>query len=472
MSSRKLTIGLFLCLILSIPLYIGLTYFTPRSSFEWLIGEFGLLFFLYFSALWFIRSLSNPLEADPSYPKSPASQISLIHILGFGLLIRIVLLPAIPNLSDDYFRFIWDGRLLDQGIPPFLYTPEELIEMSKNVKIEGLSQELYDKMNSPGYFTIYPPVNQLVFWLGAVISPQSIRGSVWVMKFFLLLAEIGNLILLHKLLMQLKLPIQWISIYALNPLVIVELSGNLHFEAFLIFFLLLTLWTLLKYPYWIASIPFALAIASKLLPLMFFPLFIRRLGWSKTLVFSLLSFLWLALMFSPLLNLNTLFHMFESVGLYFRSFEFNASIYYLVRWWGYQEYGYNIIQSAGKNLAALVFVLIWVFVILEKQPVISKLANAMMWVLFLYFSGASIVHPWYICTLVALCSLNIYRFPLLWSALLPLTYFTYRTEAYTENLGIVGVEYALLWSFLLWELWKNFKPNSPINNLPKAGMEN
>ena len=451
MNARTFKVGFFLCLIFSIPLYIGLSYFTPRSNFGWLICEFGLLFLLYFLALWLLHSPSDkPLSQKTFHPP-----ISLLLLVGVGIFFRLLLLPSLPNLSDDYFRFIWDGRLLVQGIPPFLYTPENLMEMSKSVKIDGLSQELFEGMNSPGYFTIYPPVNQLIFWLGAVLSPQSISGSVWVMKFCILLAEVGNLFLLKDLLKRFKLPGHWIAFYALNPLVVVELSANLHFEAFLIFFLLLTLWTLLKYPYWVASLPFALAIASKLLPLMFFPLFIRRLGWRKTILFSLLSFFWLGLMFTPLLDLNTLFHMFDSIGLYFQSFEFNASIYYLVRWWGYQEYGYNIIQSAGKNLAALVFALIWVFVVLEKKPVLRSLPVAMMWVLFIYFSGASIVHPWYVCTLVALCSLSNFRFPILWTSLLPLTYFTYRTEAYTENLWLVGIEYFLLWSLLIWELWKN-----------------
>lgn len=449
MNFRYTSVGFYACVGVSIPLYIGLIYFTPRSEFTWLISEFGVLFLLYFISLWLLLpdKTSQVTKPFPFY-------LSPTLLIGIGILLRLVLLPATPNLSDDYFRFIWDGRLLTQGIPPFLYTPEQLIELSKSVKIEGLSEELFKGMNSPGYFTIYPPVNQLIFWLGAISSPHSIQGSIWVMKFCLLLAEIGTLFLLKNLLSHLKLPSVWIALYALNPLVIVELNGNLHFEALLIFFLLLTIWTLLKYPYWVASLPFALAIASKLLPLMFFPLFIRRLGWGKTIGFSLLSFLWLGLMFLPLLDLNTLFHLFESVGLYFQSFEFNASMYYLVRWWGYQEYGYNIIQSAGKNLAAIVFVLIWVFVVLEKQPQIGNLPNAMMWILLIYFTGASIVHPWYVCTLVALCSLSSYRFPILWTALLPLTYFTYITEAYTENLWLVGLEYVLLWSFIAWELWK------------------
>ncbi len=440
-------------IILSVPLYVGLSYYTHRSNFPLLIGQFFLLFLLYSLLLWtqgafifFRNNFSNSPIPSFSIP------LSLLLTCAIGL--RLLLLPSLPNLSDDYFRFIWDGRLLNQGISPFLQIPETLMQNPDEAMQWGLTEELFQGLNSPKYFTIYPPVNQWIFWLGAKIFPTSIRGSVLIMKLCLLLAEVGSLFLLVDLIKLFKLPLNSFSLYAFNPLVIVELSGNLHFEAVLIFFLLATLWALVKYPYWIASLPFALAISSKLLPLMFFPLFIRRLGWVKTLVFSLLSFLWIGLMFGLILDLDTLKHMGESVGLYFRSFEFNASVYYLVRWWGFQEYGYNIIQSAGKNLALAVFIGIWLYVFLERSPNLSNFPRAMMWALLIYFTGATIVHPWYICTLVALCSLTTYRFPLIWTLLLPLTYFTYQTDAYTENLWFIGLEYVILWGYLVLELKK------------------
>ena len=440
-------------IMLSAPLYIGLSYFTHRSNFALLIGQFFLLFGLYSILMW-IQGVfgggrkNSPLALNPPFLISP----SLLIICAIGL--RLILLFSLPNLSDDYFRFVWDGRLLTQGISPFLQTPEALMQNQEQAANWGLTNELFQGLNSPKYFTIYPPVNQWIFGLGANIFPTSIGGSVLIMKLCLLLAEVGSLFLLVDLLKHFKLPLNYFSLYAFNPLVIIELSANLHFEALLIFFLLVTLWSLVKYPYWIASIPFALAISSKLLPLMFFPLFIRRLGWVKTLFFSLLSFLWVGLLFVTVLDLDTLRHMGESVGLYFRSFEFNASVYYLVRWWGFQEYGYNIIQSSGKNLAIAVFLLIWLYVIIERKPKLSNFPQAMMWVMFFYFTGATIVHPWYICTLVALCSLTTYRFPIIWTLLLPLTYFTYRTDAYTENLWLVGLEYVLLWGYLVFELRK------------------
>ena len=44
-----------------------------------------------------------------------------------GVLFRIISIVAIPNLSQDFYRFIWDGRMLLNGINPYLFTPESFI---------------------------------------------------------------------------------------------------------------------------------------------------------------------------------------------------------------------------------------------------------------------------------------------------------------------------------------------------------
>ncbi len=62
-----------------------------------------------------------------------------------------------------------------------------------------------------------------------------------------------------------------------------------------------------------------------------------------------------------------------------------------------------------------------------------------MWSLTIYLSLATIVHPWYITTVVALSIFTNYRFPLLWSALIVMTYINYSYAAYFENLWVVAV---------------------------------
>ena len=91
-----------------------------------------------------------------------------------GICIRILLLFAFPNLSDDIYRFVWDGQLISQGINPYGHLPSDL--MSQNVS--GLSETFYTQMNSPDYYTIYPPLTQLIFYISTWFSQDVFRMSL------------------------------------------------------------------------------------------------------------------------------------------------------------------------------------------------------------------------------------------------------------------------------------------------------
>lgn len=97
---------------------------------------------------------------------------------------------------------------------------------------------LFDKLNSPNYFTIYPPVCQafLLSLLAAFLVKQT--GSIYIgciaLKVSIFVFEVATLYLMPKLLQRLQLPAQNMIWYALNPLVIIELVGNIHFEAVMI----------------------------------------------------------------------------------------------------------------------------------------------------------------------------------------------------------------------------------------------
>ena len=417
--------------------YILLLYATPRHVFPQLMGLFSLLFLGYVGLIWknglFISSASQP----PS--------ITRREIWIAALLFRLIAVFALPQLSDDYFRFVWDGRLLTHGENPFSQLPIDYLGDSEAFQTMGLTEELYEGLNSKEYYTIYPPVNQFVFAIGTRIFPHSIYGAVVVMKLLILAAELGTIWVLMQLLALWGKPREWAAIYALNPLVIVELCGNLHFEAHMIFFLLLSIWLLATQRWRIAILPFALSIGSKLLPLMAMPLLLRRLGIFRLAVFGIGVLGIVGLMFAPLMNTTTWAHFRESVDLYFLTFEFNASVYYVARWIGFYVRGYNIIGTIGAITPWIVFGGVWLSTLLEKGPRWQKLPMRIMECLILYFAVASIVHPWYIISILALSVLTPYRFPIAWAALLPLTYFAYRNVGQVEeNLWLVGGIYVLV----------------------------
>ena len=72
------------------------------------------------------------------------------------------------------------------------------------------------------------------------------------------------------------------------------------------------------------------------------------------------------------------------------------------------------------------------------------------------------MHPWYLATLILLSVFTKYRFPIVWSLVIILSYAAYANEIYKENLVLVSIEYLIVYGFLIWELF--FKTNSNLNN--------
>ncbi|MBK5277804.1 MAG: hypothetical protein JJE09_02965 [Bacteroidia bacterium] len=433
-------------------LYVFVEYSVMRHETLTLIICLTILFLIY---LWIVRSIDD-------------YEVSFWIAVSIGF--RASLLLALPNLSDDFYRFIWDGRLLAAGYHPFAELPRYYIENKAN--IPGINNELFKLLNSPDYFTIYPPVNQFVFWLSAKISPQSILGSVVVIRSLIIAAEVGSLLMIRKILKHYDLPAKNVLLYALNPLIILELTGNLHFEAFMIFFLLASFLFLIKGKLWGSALNFGLAICSKLIPIIFLPLLLTRLGLKRSLQFYAITAFCCMLLFLPLLSIDIISGFRESIGYYFKKFEFNASIYYIIREWGFWKYGYNIIQTVGWRLAMYSALLILFYTLLEGiksyslksifeklstisvglKEIDSQLLTSSLFVLFIYFAFSTIVHPWYITTLVAFSVFGRYRFALLWSALIFITYANYRADGFEENLWFTAIQYVLVFGYLAYEL--------------------
>jgi len=169
----------FILAFASLLLYIQIAYFVQRTDTTILLGSYALLFVLH---LWLTKSI-----------------LSYQFLIGFGILFRLIFLFSIPALSDDFYRFFWDGVLINNQINPFLYLQREVIE-NPSIAINALDTNLFESLNSPDYYTVYPPVCQFVFWIAAAISNGNLKIAVLIMKFFMFLAEIGSIYLLLQLL--------------------------------------------------------------------------------------------------------------------------------------------------------------------------------------------------------------------------------------------------------------------------------
>ena len=424
---------LYFLLLLSGIVYFWLGYQTARENFLQVILLFTFLFAVYFVTVKFF------------------SIIYFKQLLIAGILFRIMLLFSLPNLSDDVYRFIWDGRLAVNGINPFRYLPAEILHMPP---VTGITKELFGQLNSPNYYTIYPPVLQGIFWLTAKLFPVNVFASIVFMKCIIVLVELGNVFLLIKLLKKLSLPKHLSLLYFLNPLVIAELTGNVHFEGLMIFFVLLAFFLLLHNNLTGSAISLGLGIATKLVPVLFITLFVNRLGWKKGLLFSLVAMITTVVLFAVVFDLATTQHLLQSVDLFIRRFEFNASIYYIIRWIGTMVKGYNIIAVAGPLLYSIAAGIILFLSFRNKKNSGLSLFGKALFIITIWYLFSTTVHPWYVCLPVALAVFTPYRYAMIWSFTSILSYAAYQFTPVQETLWLIGVGYIIMIGYALWELKK------------------
>ncbi|MFC2109408.1 glycosyltransferase 87 family protein [Bacteroidota bacterium] len=429
-------------ILLSVVCYTMFAYDLHRSEFIKLLSLYTILFAA------FIKLIIDNKQ-------------NLKILFAIAIIFRLILLVATPNLSNDFYRFIWDGRMIWDGLNPYLYLPE----VNTNIVAEG--QALYKGMGSMNgsHYTCYPPFNQLTFLIPAVLFSKNLLGSTIVMRLLVIAADVGTYYYGKKLLAHFKFSEHKILFYLLNPFIILELTGNLHFEGVMIFFMVASLYYMFTNKWILSAILFAVSVSVKLIPLLFLPVFIKKLGLKKATYYYLIVGVLNVLFFIPFLSQELVDNFMSSIHLYFQNFEFNASIYYIVREIGYQVKGYNIIQTVGKITPIIVIVstLFLSFYRKNKQPTI--LFTSLLFAILIYYSLASVVHPWYIAIPLFLSLFTKYKFALVWSFFIMLSYSAYMDSSYQENLFLIAVEYICVFGYLLYELLI-----TPINSKSKESM--
>ncbi|MBS9462032.1 mannosyltransferase [Flagellimonas sp. 389] len=432
----KLHCAPILLVVLSLILYYIFAYDLQRENFPKLLVLFSSLFF----CCYFIVQ---------------SKKLNFRVLLVFGVLFRLIFLIAEPNLSQDFYRFIWDGELIKNGINPYVHLPNELI-LDTALPIAN-AEELYTGMGelSAKHFSNYPPINQLIFTVAVLMGGGKILGSVVIMRLTIILADIGILFFSRKLLLNLDRPSKLAFWYFLNPLVIVELTGNLHFEGVMLFFFVWSLYLIsVKKWDWAAPI-YAISILVKLVPVLFLPLFLKYFGFKKSIGFYILTSATCLVLLLPFYNNTFINNYSETVGLWFSNFEFNAGMYNLVKKIGVTYFDakpWELIKVYGKIVAFSTIIGALLLTFFRKNQQFDTLVVSMLVLLSGYYFLSSTLHPWYILYLLVLCVLTNYRYPILWSFVVILSYYAYSNPEYQENLWLLAIEYILVFGFLIYEI--------------------
>jgi hypothetical protein len=194
-------------------------------------------------------------------------------IIGVALVLRLAALAGQPILSDDLYRYAWDGRVQVSGTDPYRYTPSSthLRDLRENwlwPEAGGCARLQRDpgctRINRPTVHTIYPPVAEA--WFTAVYRVAGIdtRHKAWQVAG--LVGDMALVALLPAVLRAWKRDERWTALYALSPVAVVEVVNSAHVDGLAALFVILALLTAARRrPAWAGAL-LAAAFLIKLYP--------------------------------------------------------------------------------------------------------------------------------------------------------------------------------------------------------------
>lgn len=386
---------------------------------------------LYFCAF-LIYLIGVWLTLRRTFDKVP--RISLI-IWPAALAIRLLMLFQGPNISEDFYRYIWDGRVQLAGFGPYDHAPQE-------PEVQILKDQYYDRMHQKEFKSPYPPAAENIFRLLALLYPNLVLCKLGILFFdFLVIATVRGL------LRKSGLSPAYLLIYAWHPLPVIEFASSAHMDILGIGLLMLTLLLMDSQQRSLSGIAFAAAVLTKILPVFAIPWLWKKGRWRFLLFTAVTGILLLAQFYTPDLRI------LHGITTYYKIWRFNDSLFGLFYFWfGGAE--------PARHVGGFFVVLTAAWCAASNYNVYRSL--------FLTYAAtilfSPVVHPWYVCWIIPFLALHPNRtwiFFTGWVALSYLVRYLFPDGNWKEVPWLKLLTYAPLYLLLLKDLWRAFEPVGP-----------
>jgi len=427
---KKLKKIFFASLLLLIVIYASF-YFSNQS-----IQNYSFSFIL--SSLIYLVAVIVLVKTDLSN-----SQILAVLIIFF--LIKTLFISIEPIGSDDYYRYLWDGKVQSNGINPYLYAPEDQ-------SLNPLHSELLPgKISYPRIRTIYFPVSQFLFTLAYRISGKNAIG----LKISLLLAELLILISLYYLLKRFSMDLKYILVYAILPLIIFQFFTDAHIDLVGAALLLASVTLCFYDKKFLSYILLGLSLSVKPTGLLLIPFLFQNeqkiLERIKSIFIPIIVFIITFLPYVFTANpLDTLIN-------------FTAK-------WTFNGMIYNILDIFLSNnlsirlICGILFLVVFIFLFVYKTDFLKKVYLS----LFLLMIFSPVVHPWYLIWFAVLLPVIRSHSGFYFVAAISLTSITVVTfqtvGVWQENTLVLFAEYLPLALIFFYEIFKERFWNKVIVN--------
>lgn len=404
--------------------------------------------------VWFALLWAIPLAIDTK------GTVGFIIIIGFVM--RLIMLPSLPILEIDYFRYLWDGIVVSNGLNPYAVSPDAAIYGTDvpslwNVLAQN-HKDIVESINYAPLRTIYPPVAQFFFWL-AIVIPSDF--DLLILRLVLVGCEFVTVLLLMSLLKHAHQSPAWVALYWWNPLIIKELVNSAHMDAILLPFLVGAVLLAVRNRFYLSSVALVCAIGVKVWPILLAPLLMFKLPFKRLLIVGFIAAVLLALMAWPIIDgrLDRSSGFVAYAALWAR----NEAIFSLI-----EKTSAFLLDLGGLDLldpgrmARLVVALIVGSISLLLAFRSWKEPNALVYSVVLItaalFLSSATGYPWYYAWILPFLVVTRFRSLMLLTILLPIYYLRF----YMVEIGqvdvfdtyIVWVEFGPVLLLLGWELMR------------------
>lgn len=373
----------------------------------------------------------------------PANYI--VVLLAISLVIKIIFIPLHPVGSDDYYRYIWDGKVQAHGINPYAYAPADT---SLNSLHTGILPKL---VNHPEMKTIYPPLTEILFYFSYIIGGDSFSG----LKILMLISDLLTLFGLYLILKRQNIPYKNILIYALSPLIIFQLFIDAHADGFGLPFLIFSIFFYLDDQKLWSYVFLGLSLCIKPLGIIIIPIYFI----SEKNFFSRIKSAVIPLLICGLFYLPYTFNgsPFQSLIEFTENWTFNGIVFNILDFFIHNN-------QVSRIICSLLLLVTYLPVVFSKKNLLAKIYLS----IFLLFIFSPVVHPWYVVWLALLLPVIPRWSGILYTSLISLTAFTVMnyqlTGVWKEYLIVQIFEYLPVILFFIYELFK-FREDKSISKI-------
>lgn len=362
---------------------------------------------------------------------SQGENIPVHFLLLFAVLFRLIGVCGFPILEDDFYRYLWDGRMTIETGSAYGVAPSALFN---DTSISESFETILGLINYPDIATVYGPVCQWVFALGYLIAP----GQVWPLQFIFVLADLGIILLLLRLAKPL-----FVLLYAWSPLLIKEFAFTAHPDVLGVFFMVAAFHAYTRQSFYCLAILLALAVGVKVFAFLLIPLLLR-FHWRAWLVFFATA-VCIALPF----GIKAAW-LPEGLNAMASDWLFNAPLYTVLALW--------LPISVIKMVLLSVFVMTaagYFFYVIYNQLTLPIRADLLYGIFFLCIP---VFNPWYIVWLLPFATIYPSRWAWTASFCLLLAYASginlpnTSLQLYQQPIWILVLQFSVIFSALCWDI--------------------